>query len=290
MYGFSSDFGINVFDDPRLELESVMTLLSVSAEIFDRKILYPFYSEYPLDPLHTLIELIAITLDEALKGPVCEKHKRLVESMSSRDVVLSYNYDILLDNALFEVGSFSDAGYLIDFCRTFDGSRWVRPNEEKSKVLLLKLHGSMNWLRCTVCGSDLLLRGQKFVSPYLSDIIDKCPRCKAGNEKLQRLMVPPLLTKDYHDRDINYLWLTAERLFKDVERITVIGYSLPATDFASETLLRRAIFHRLIPTSVPLTIVNPDDPVALRFATIFNSSKISKFQNLDQYLSSLDMI
>ena len=287
MYGFQSDFGVKVMDDPRLELEKVMTLLSVSEEVFDRKIMYPFPSEYPLDPLKTLIELIAITLNEALMGPSCEKHKELVKSMSGGDLVISYNYDLLLDNALYDVDGFSDAGYFVEFYKKLESGRWVRPGERKSEITLLKLHGSMNWLRCEICGSNLLLRGQKFVSPYLSSIIDKCPRCEAGKEKLQRLMVPPLLNKDYHDRNINYLWLTAERLFRNIQRVVVIGYSLPATDFASETLLRRGVSLRLISTEVPLIVINPDDEVALRFAAIFNSSEISKFENLDQWLISL---
>jgi len=292
MYGYPENTGIDIFDDPRLELERVMTTFSLRMEIFDKRIYhygYP-YSNVSVGPsrLSTLLELIARTITEALKGPPCRKHKKLAMSMSPGDIVFSYNYDLLMDNALLDAGKFTDSGYLISFYRTLKEGMWTKPEENTSEIVLVKLHGSLNWVRCNICGSNLLLHRRKtgdwmsFISRF------KCPKCHAERERvgsmyLTRLLVPPLLTKSYDDRDINYLWLEAARLLKNVKKIVVIGYSLPKIDFASETLLR-TLGRDL--NNISLTIVDPDPKVKSRFATIFNT-KISEFKDLNHYLRSI---
>jgi hypothetical protein len=75
----------------------------------------------------TFIELIARTIDEALKGPVCKKHLALAEKIDYTDVILSYNYDLLADNALCSRGKLSDEGYRRSFYRVNDDGNWGRP-------------------------------------------------------------------------------------------------------------------------------------------------------------------
>lgn len=99
--------------------------------------------------------------------------------------------------------------------------------------------------------------------------------------------MPPLLTKDYSDHAINYLWREARRQFRRyIHEIVAIGYSLPATDFASETLLRTGLeFNRQ--KEISLTLVNPDKEVLDRFSKIFAPSKITWIKSIDEYLATL---
>lgn len=117
----------------------------------------------------------------------------------------------------------------------------------------------------------------------------KCPKCGEDGSYLERLIVPPLLTKDYSDHAINYLWREANRRLKGcIHEIVAIGYSLPATDFASETLLRTGLqFNRQ--KQIPLTLVNPDHDrkVFERFSKIFDPGKITWKKSVDEYLDSL---
>jgi hypothetical protein len=287
-YGYPANHGIDVFDDPRLELEDVMTTFSLEAEIFEKKFSYALGEGYHHELVSSLGELVAITLAVALQGPVCEKHKKLANSMSSGDVIISFNYDLLLDNALFETNNLTDTGYNIPFLRKYNIDNWLRPDETRSKIQLLKLHGSMNWLRCTICGSDLLLQRTKYVDIFLgSSSWFNCPRCGASDLYMKRIMLPPLLTKAYDDVDINYLWLRAEELLDDTDKIIAIGYSLPTADFASRMLFRRAIASGKISKNTPLIVVNPDPQVKSIFTSLFNSSKIHHFNSLDEYLAQL---
>ena len=289
MYGYPKDIGIDVFDDPRLELERVITNFSLRTDIFDKEIYYMYGYPYPmpnttLNRISTVLELIARTISEALKGPSCRKHKKLAMSMSPGDIIFSYNYDLLMDNALYDVGNFNDLGYLISFYRKLKEGKWTKTEENASEIVLVKLHGSLNWVRCNICGSTLMLHQQKTGNwnNFISYSRYKCPKCRA-NSQYERLLVPPLLTKNYADRDINYLWFEAARLLKNVKKIVVIGYSLPKIDIASETLLR-TLGKDL--NNIPLTIVDPDPKVKSRFATIFNT-KISEFKDLNHYLKSI---
>ena len=80
--------------------------------------------------------------------------------------------------------------------------------------------------------------------------------------------------------------MEAERSLEEVEEIVVIGYSLPTTDFASETLLRIGIKGSMR-NKIPVTIVNPDPKVAQRFSRIFNPKTITSIKNFDEYLRAI---
>ena len=211
--------------------------------------------------------LIVNTIAESLKGPICDKHIKLAGSMESGDSVLSFNYDLLMENALRHFGRFVDSGYLLNFHSVFDRS-WTNPQFESSEIHVVKLHGSMNWLRCSFCGSYFLLRRQKLedLKVWLPPDVN-CPKCKANQSYWERLIIPPLLAKRYEDPSINYLWREAKRILSKAEEIMIIGYSFPTTDLASEALLREGIGDRA--SEIQIMIVNPDKKVIDRFSAIF---------------------
>lgn len=277
-----------VFDNPYLSLENVMTTLSLESDLF----LKPFYLYgYPMASmfhsstrLAPLVELIAITIAEALRGPICKKHKELAEGMQPGDVIFSYNYDILMDNALRALDKLTDNGYMLSFRGVFNNIEWTKSEERDSPVSILKLHGSLNWIRCSFCSSNFLLRHQK-IGEWIETVPEICPKCGAEKFYIERVIVPPLLTKNYSDPNINYLWLEAHRSIRKIDEIIIIGYSLPPTDFASETLFRTGGFWETR-KEIAVTVVNPNKEVVDRFSKIFDPSKITWKQSLDDYLST----
>jgi hypothetical protein len=279
---------IEVLDDKRLSLEKVMTQLSLEKEIFQH--LPPFLGfggnekDKNSDLLAPLIELIAITISKALEGPPCLKHSRLANSMERGDAVISFNYDILMDNALRNSNKITDSGYLLPLQRVSDNGYWRRPEETTSDVTLLKLHGSMNWLHCINCNSYLLMRSEK-VGSWDASHPKFCPNCQEP-ASLNRVIVPPMLTKDYSSQPIDYLWRQAGKCVSRVRDIVILGYSLPPTDFAAEALLRIALLYSL-QKEIHFTIVNPDETVFERFSKTFNSSKIEWKSSLEAYLDTL---
>lgn len=105
-----------------------------------------------LQAYNQMIFLLASVLNEIQNGPVCANYSRLLASMDASDALITFNWDTLLDRALFETGTWHPAdGYGVRFRSLFMG-KWVdgatahdlggRPSTRH----LLKLHGSTNWL------------------------------------------------------------------------------------------------------------------------------------------------
>lgn len=235
LYG-SSDTGLSFLKNRLINLEDVMTLLDIEDKLF-----LPFTNPQirltESRELRAVKELLVRTLDYALMGEKCNKHNELARRMKKGDVVISFNYDILMDNALFELNKMTDSGYRMNFSRCNVDGHWIRTNDEPSDVTLLKLHGSLNWIRCGLCGALLLYRFQK--QTLVGAQRFNCPRCSSGEAFAKRMIIPPTQSKEYADRDTAFLWIQADNLLKDISRVICVGYSFPSSDFDVTSLMRR---------------------------------------------------
>jgi hypothetical protein len=90
--------------------------------------------------------LFARVLNEIQNGDLSAEYLELLRQSSAADHFVSFNWDTLLDRCMYESGEwFPDTGYGVEFLRIFDAG-WRRTRKTKSDRLLLKLHGSTNWL------------------------------------------------------------------------------------------------------------------------------------------------
>jgi len=280
LYG-SSDSGLSFFNNPSLNLEDVMTLLDIDFKLFS-PIASPQREQRESRQLRALKDLLARTLDYALMGPPCGKHRALAKKMQKGDVVLNFNYDILLDNALFNLGKVTDSGYMMNFFRVNQDDLWESPIEEPSDVTLFKLHGSLNWVRCGLCGAVMLYRFRK-QAMYGANVF-QCPRCSSDESYGERMMIPPIQSKEYHDRDIAFLWVQADRMLRKFSRIVCIGYSFSPLDFDMTSLMRRL---RARQTKMPeIDFVSPDSKAEKRLKILLKSKEVNRYNNLSNYLNS----
>ncbi len=125
-----------------------MTQFSLQNEVFQpMPSLYGYprkvNSDYD-DSLPALFELVAITIEEALRGPICDEHLKLANTLGQGDAVISFNYDLLMDNALRQSGKLTDSGYFLPFHKVLSDQGWESPQNNPSTVSMLKLHGSLN--------------------------------------------------------------------------------------------------------------------------------------------------
>lgn len=279
----------DIFDDQRLSLEKVMTQFSLQNEVFQpMPSLYGYprkvNSDYD-DSLPALFELVAITIEEALRGPICDEHLKLANTLGQGDAVISFNYDLLMDNALRQSGKLTDSGYFLPFHKVLSDQGWESPQNNPSTVSMLKLHGSLNWLHCSYCNSYLSTRYEKMAKWY-SIKPEKCPICNQSNLFLERVIVPPLLAKDYSIHPLKYIWNQAIHQILRSREIVIIGYSFPPTDFGTEALLRAGLPGDL-QKRVHFTIVNPDETVYNRFRETFNTSIVEWKESLSEYLAAV---
>lgn len=104
---------------------------------------------FPLRAYNELVFLFCSTINEIQNGPSSRSHRTLARMLKRDDAVITFNWDTLMDRALAAETCWSVAdGYgTTPRCIFDDGWKPVdTPANERIAPLLLKLHGSTNWL------------------------------------------------------------------------------------------------------------------------------------------------
>lgn len=118
-----------------------------------------------------LIFLFASIFNEIQNGPISIPYMMLTSELNSEDVLITFNWDTLLDRALYSAGTWSPLnGYCLRPEAIFD-DQWKAPDsfdESDEAPIYIKLHGSTNWL--APYHSIHLTTGEKYsVSKYGMD-------------------------------------------------------------------------------------------------------------------------
>lgn len=196
----------------------------------------------------SLKELIVVTLENTIDFPTEKSHINAPKSYSkfselllylakdaslgSTPAVISFNYDIALDLAMFRYGLGPSYGL-----------------EQKSfsqhPIPLLKLHGSLNWAIRKEHRTVQPLHLHNYLEKYKVRSFDERGTCKIpiGSQlqeyfsehtdvKVERepVIVPPAWNKaDYHNI-LSTIWGKTAKHLEEAGYIFIIGYSLPETD------------------------------------------------------------
>jgi hypothetical protein len=172
---------------------------------------------------------------------------------------VTFNYDDLFDEALYKVRPLLDGtwpapdpywhphnGYSFA-CRpaasSFGGSPILT---HQTSMLLLKLHGSLNWYPKLGAESpfriDVLAHHEKWYPRWPSEreLSDLTIRQSLENEPF---IVPPVLTKSalVEEPILRRVWSEAHIRLSQADDVIFIGYSLPDTDLAARFLFNEAI-------------------------------------------------
>lgn len=144
--------------------------------------------------------------------------------------LLTFNYDIALDYAL----THADIPY--DY--------YLEPPTDKNALRLLKLHGSLNWSRCSKCERTKAQRlsmekvrelaSSRLVSSFTLPAAaimaqSRCEHC-SGSLTGQPIIVPPTWNKTEGHGELTTIWKQAAIELGQAENIICIGYSLPESD------------------------------------------------------------
>lgn len=107
-----------------------------------------FADKFSLDKSYTeMLFLFSSVLNEIQNGEICSNYAALCKTLADDDVLITFNWDTLLDRALDEFTGWSpDSGYNICIQKIFR-DEWITPSKKfEISPKLLKLHGSTNWL------------------------------------------------------------------------------------------------------------------------------------------------
>jgi len=159
-----------------------------------------------------------------------------------------------------------------EYCRRLEipvdhcfNSPYVSPQKNESNdysIKLIKLHGSINWLRCQNCGGinkyDESLAAS---SLFDDDSKEKCMICNKKKKTYSTNMFPeiitPTMTKSFSSQLYINLWNTAGKELRSSNKIVFIGYSLPIADYDFRYLLQR---NTKTNAKIDVVLAKNDDP------------------------------
>ncbi|MCK4632087.1 MAG: hypothetical protein KAT79_02385 [candidate division Zixibacteria bacterium] len=123
--------------------EKLNALLKNNESIFantDNMLIYNTYIQ--------LIFVFASVINEIQNGPPSLSHLELARCLASEDVILTFNWDTLMDRALSQTTNWdTDNGYLIKPAKVYK-DKWIEATDCNAidYPIIIKLHGSTNWL------------------------------------------------------------------------------------------------------------------------------------------------
>ncbi len=215
-----------------------------------------------------------------LKGAHGETVGKVSEAWSGRikpgDVILTFNWDILHEVILWHSGlwSYRD-GY--SFKCDAQGQR-----EQPSKTLILKLHGSVNWVQQD--DDDLVA--------YIADVKDFFPDSEDWNwrpryneaqaDSGRKLVLPTYLKDISSNRALLDIWAKAHRVITEARELVVVGYSLNAADHPARLLFGTALLENAALDRV--TVVSPNTGEWIGFLGQMNKQVVPVRQKFEDWV------
>jgi hypothetical protein len=259
----------------------------------------------PADVLEMQFMLVLCgSIIAATRDLECDYHNAIANWLTPQDHIISFNYDLLIDRALRTRGDwFPDNGYGVTFhrlgARKYDDVVWRRPLRREASVVLLKPHGSLNWLYPrdsweTVFHRDL--RGGKVrQGPNLLFCLDEIyPNFERDHPvyewwerydykyrgymyDLHSVIVPPTLSKPYRafERLIGTVWAKMLlTLLKLTEELFLVGYSIRPDDARTWWLFRKVGAES--ESLKRIVVVDPSDAVYERACAAFGAARVER--------------
>lgn len=194
--------------------------------------------------------------------------------------LISLNYDTLLDEAIRSKYN-RRWSYGISFSDIDDIPINVDLQPDRFDLILLKPHGSLNWLICPECGylslhweieyieRRYIKRGDTTLPGLILASRNKpCPKC---NKKQGHFLIPPKPKKELEQVSQTIMKL-AKKYLSNANKIIIIGYSFPDQDEHVRDLLSNSI--KTNENHIEIEIVDINETKAQESVT-----KLKKFLN-----------
>jgi hypothetical protein len=261
-----------------------------------------------------LIELIYNVFLKINSQWNCTLHNKFIEKIlpaNANSTIISFNYDLLLDNAFMSRGmtanvDFSYYIWLHQYGNVggFEGERktiyadFRKPYAPQDKIELLKLHGSLNWF-ALLNHATLQPEADMFAGTGKENIAVNTPydlylnggaQYNKYNVLLQRALIAPILEKLKKFKStfsFESLWTRALEKLSQAEKIVFIGYSLPPADYLAKWLFRMG-YTLNSNKNLAIQIVNPEQSVESECQKIYFAAKFqARINSFSDFIASL---
>lgn len=177
---------------------------------------------YDGETLRRIRALTVRAVCEVLQGSVQEgqeeKFYPFCRNLQGDDTIVSFNYDTVIDSMLKRFCGDLSYGFPVA-----DKDGFLTETEGQ---LLLKPHGSLNWLYCRRCN-------QIFLSPRDCCLFDGHP--------LREVLITPTYAKKFLVPQLHLVWSQSFCRIKKARRLFFVGYSFPPGDIHLVYLIKRAV-------------------------------------------------
>jgi NAD-dependent SIR2 family protein deacetylase len=180
----------------------------------------------------------------------------VVRSSEELPTFISLNYDIVLDKAIRATGYGLEYGFYGNHSDHLES--W-------GKIPLYKLHGSLNWSFCPLCGE--ISEHDEKVAHLLFKESNSITCLNCGGENSQAIIIAPTLYKSYNISRLHNIWDSAGRAVSRADRLVVIGYSLAPADTSIIATIKRAL--NAPDKKREIVVINPSEAACNRYRQIF---------------------
>ncbi len=210
--------------------------------------------------LHSIAELLS---PDRYHNPNYSGLMKVLSLVEPGDNILTFNYDLLLEQGLCEKGIWNPIdGYGFNKISKYEEVQIG--SIEKSKVNLIKIHGSINWVNEigieTEFNDDISinLSDPKTGNNYFKELPIKLkyPRYKI-KQFYNPVVILPTFLKHFNKSYELDLVNRAVRKIKSATKIYMIGYSLPLADTIANFIFSQ------IPKTIEIVIINIDNKKSL---------------------------
>lgn len=175
--------------------------------------------------------------------------KSFVEYLDKRDTIITFNYDVLMESLLWKQNLWSPKdGYVIG--KLPDKYHKLKGIKPKTSIELIKLHGSINWIKSGQA-IEIALTDLIYQQPFFEGIpISKDYRPDINKVNLDGVLVIPSYLKFFNKAYELELLKKSVDVIKEASEIYIIGYSIPDADTTANFLLSQ------IPGQSKIIIIN----------------------------------
>ncbi len=278
--------------DGRINIERVMTRLDGGM---------PYDSDAAGDQLRLLHGELRRVFVERINGALMGAWYRQELGHFARYCVktqttcITFNYDDVLDRALWEVEKAERAGHPRPYWHPDGGyGFFCKPSPscvydtgvfmDRPVAPLLKLHGSMNWRpkrgARVPYALDAIVHHESWYPFHAREEINL--EGVEAHLEAEPFIVPPILMKSVllEQPVLRLVWSLAYDALKTAEEVAFVGYSLPLTDIAARFLFSEAL-QELEDTKILVVNYAQDNPtreeVVRSYRMIFPEIKLDQF-------------
>jgi hypothetical protein len=229
-----------------------------------------FQDEKYHDSAAEIVSDFACTIQSLLRRAhgekTCTYHANLFKDLEDDDAIISFNYDLVAERALrkvvaprqvlFHKGLYGFGSHQIDRC-----------------PILLKLHGSSNWL---LNANTFSVRTKKWTD------FDRAPGYMGHKGKGTVFPIfLPFWDKRIEKEPWLALWTRAFQTLRRSQEVLVWGYSLPPTDVKAQQLFTLSLSET---SSLRLCVVDPSRATRSRWRELFPNARYWEYRNASDFL------